>query len=746
MKRIYLLISILLFFSGIHAQQYILLQFSSQENIPSAEYSEENDNYTITCSDEALTKIFTDYNIKIFTKEFPQAYLVNHANAEPLDRVYRIGTTGNATDLYNNLVSANSSTISGTIYLLNEPIALAVPNDYNLICFNPVCVPRCSNLQNDLVNAPAAWDITTGNASIRVGVADVNFRRTHEDISGKVVLDNASAFNPFGQDHGSAVAVLAAGNTNNGVGIASVGYNCKADLYNMTYSDILSAAINGARIVNCSWEDGFCAPVSFYQNMINMIHDSLNTVIIAAAGNGSGSSCGITGYYYPASYNHVISVTAVGHIQDVSSIGTCNSYSFKDVHDYKPSDPSLTYTHNDKVDLCAPAYAVTSAWNNSDNAYRGNSGTSFASPMVSATAALILSVNSSLTPDDVEAILKCSARDVYEIPYNINYLNLLGWGRIDAGKAVQLAQAWTPGTGGTQQSAPTDIRWFEILSNGTNTIEVEGTCSSNTAGYCNIGFRLEVVHSNSSLTFKWLSFYSESGVNISNSIKYGNSIYLIRGIDYPMTDVTGGSIKACVRVDECIPSLYYSEDRASSCFGPACTYPCPSDIYITGNYSTALTESYTWIKSIGQTTISTSSSVKLDASPTQGYIEFKPVSSSDYLLSAPGSSGVFIVQPYNGCTSGAPSFAGGPVNNLEEDNPNRKDIFSVFPNPGTGLFTVRHPADVKEMQVVDMYGKVILRITNLGSKQTKINLSNVPAGMFILHTDGKKYVTKIIKK
>jgi len=757
MKKIFLLISILLSISGAYAQHHILLQFSGQDKIPVISFDEAGKKYTVKSTDDLLTGIFNSFTITKFVKEYPHAHLVKHKNAEPLDRVYHIETSGDINSLYRQLQQLKTNALSGTIYLVQKPEILVEPNDYNLVVFNSVCVARTSRAQNDLINAPAAWDITTGDPNIRIGISDDNFYRTQEDLAAKINLDNAYPYYG-GSSHGTAVAVLAGGNTNNGVGLASIGYNCKVDLYDLYSIDyVLDAAMNGARVVNCSWYNA-CSFIQTDQDMIDMIYETYHTVIVAAAGNGDNTCGSMEADVYPASYNHVISVSTVGHYISLAEFVNCPaSYNVKDVHDKYPNSPLVqTHQHNANVDLCAPGYVVaipnvSSSGNPPNSTYSGGTGSSFSAPMVAGTAALILSVNPLLGPDDVEAILKCSARDLYEIPYNVHHLNKLGWGRLDAGAAVQLAQTWVPGTGANQQPTPTDIRWFDILSDGINTIEVENTCNSdNYPGMCNIGYRLEVVSSNPGAVFKWLTLYSENGTNVTNSIKYGNSITLLRGIDYPATNVTGGSLKACVRINDCLPSIYYSEDRNADCFGSTQCNPCPSDITITGVYSTPVTESATWVKSSGQTTIDATLSVKLDAHPVNGFIEFAPATASDYLLSEPDVNGVFIVDPFNGCVTGTPSFTKGKnVNTITAGNvleSTTGNIITVYPNPGNGIFFAKHPAGIKQMVISDSQGKLLLKIDSRGSTLTKIDLSSMPNGIYMLRMEGVNKVMKIIKQ
>ena len=69
--------------------------------------------------------------------------------------------------------------------------------------------------------------------------------------------------------------------------------------------------------------------------------------------------------------------------------------------------------------------------------YSNNWGTSFSSPIVAATAALMISVNNRLSPVEIDQILKATSVDRGTAGYDIYY----GAGRVDAAKAVVAAQS-----------------------------------------------------------------------------------------------------------------------------------------------------------------------------------------------------------------------------------------------------------------------------------------------------------------
>ena len=199
-------------------------------------------------------------------------------------------------------------------------------------------------------------------------------------------------------------------------------------LYYITdpYNNMMTASLNGAKVINCSFKSAGCSYLQYEQDIINMVVAN-GSVIVAAAGNGNTfGSCGPEGmgYYYPASYDNVISVA--GTYQD--------SYFYNNTH----------YTFNDKVDLTAPAFNVMSTSLN--NSYSSPSGTSFAAPLTSGTIGLMLAVKNCLTPYEIEYILKKTAdnsvNNTQLHPENAPFVNISGAGRIDAYAALQLTQTW----------------------------------------------------------------------------------------------------------------------------------------------------------------------------------------------------------------------------------------------------------------------------------------------------------------
>lgn len=289
---------------------------------------------------------------------------------------------------------------------------LDTPNDYSIYSYDWAL---------NSINATGAWDITHGDTSVVIAITDANYYQYHEELAMKVnyITPNNSDAN---YSHGTAVAIAAAGNTNNGTGKASIGYNSHLQLRTMDYNQILEATYSGAKVINLSWASG-CYYNYYAQQVIDEAYNN-GSVIIAAAGNG-GTCGGSSNLVYPASFEHVISVSSIGS---------------QDNHQRFIGDPNSTHQHNSMVDLVAPGYDVLLS--TAPGQYLTGNGTSFATPMVSGAVALMLSVNKCLTPDQIELILKQSA-DSTIYNYNSLYIGQLGAGKLNAQKAVEMAKRFS---------------------------------------------------------------------------------------------------------------------------------------------------------------------------------------------------------------------------------------------------------------------------------------------------------------
>lgn len=354
-----------------------------------------------------LQMIIDELNVTRFEKAFPDS-----RNGELL-AVYEIECDCNEHELLQRVADLTDLDTRPEIGPHYE--ALYDPNDVNTEFEQDYTL--------DIIQARQAWDITKGRDDVVIAVIDTNYDLDHEDLTSQTNMVVASSH--YNTIHGTAVAVMASGATDNEVGKSSVGFNTRLQLRPMNYNQLLGAAYTGADIVNLSWVSG-CNPSNYAQLVINEVHNQ-GLVIVAAAGNGT--TCGGPNHIvYPAACNHVICVTSLGPEYN---------------HERVEGDPHSTHQHNASVDICAPGYDVALAGGN--GIYGVSSGSSFAAPVVSGVISLMLSVNPCLTPDEVLEILQVTAVNVDEM--NPNYAGKLGAGLVNAHEAVLEARALLPTCG-----------------------------------------------------------------------------------------------------------------------------------------------------------------------------------------------------------------------------------------------------------------------------------------------------------
>ena len=291
---------------------------------------------------------------------------------------------------------------------------LYLPNDLNN--------PAISDYALYLINAPQAWDLTHGDTNVIIAVSDQDYDEQNTDLVGGVTYHYDTTINTT-PTHGTAVAINVSGNTDNGYGLSSIGFNTSLALYKMTYNDILLASQNGSDVINVSWSSG-CFYSQHQQDVINQA--VLNgSIIVSSAGNGTTCDSA-TALVYPASYDNVISVTSVGPTNN---------------HEKIIGDPSSSHQHNDSVDIATPGYGI--AINPAQDWFLNSDGTSFGAAYVSGTIGLMLSVNKCISNAEIETILKTTSYFLDTMAINLPYAGLIGAGRIDSYQAVLAAMNMT---------------------------------------------------------------------------------------------------------------------------------------------------------------------------------------------------------------------------------------------------------------------------------------------------------------
>lgn len=378
----------------------------------------------VTTSNSNLNSIFTSMSISSYGPTYSAAYRVDApASFAPLKNYYTI-LVDTLYDLDSlKSVFTNCSSCGFSEVNVARPMKKTyVPSDYStLLSQDP-----SANWYLDKIKAQDAWNISKSDPNIKIAILDEGFDLTHQDFAGKIVYSDQSSYSA--NAHGTYVASLAACNTDDGLGMSAIGFNSSLMFYQYNYGNsILAAALDGADVINISIV-GSDDPIPSEQLAINQAY-AMGVFIVAGAGNGLNTSKDPDMLQYPASYDHVFSVTSVWS---------------DDAHRWQ-GDPSgntrATHQHNAAVDLCAPGYHIMHAI--PANAYDWGDGTSFASPIVAGTVALIKSAFPCLSNDEIELILKESSDEIYSVLDNNKFLGKLGAGRLNAYEALKLAQSWS---------------------------------------------------------------------------------------------------------------------------------------------------------------------------------------------------------------------------------------------------------------------------------------------------------------
>ncbi|MBX9852531.1 MAG: S8 family serine peptidase [Cytophagaceae bacterium] len=299
-----------------------------------------------------------------------------------------------------------------------------------------------------------AFDIEDGDTNVVIGIIDTGVKWDHEDLQNQIKYNYADPINgidddldgytdnfrgwdlgnndnnPFatGNEHGTIVSGIAAGNTNNNKGIAGIGFKCKflpvkAATDNpfssivQGYPGIVYAAEHGCKVINLSW-GGPGGYSSAAQDIINYAAINYDIVVVAAAGNDN-----MDNPYYPASYDNVLSVGGI----DTMYLAATDTFvevkwSFS--------------TYNYYVDISALGRRVMSTRNN--GSYFTGSGTSFSCPIVAGAAGLVRSKYPALNALQVAELLRVTTDPLIDtLPQNILFKEeKMGKGRLNVYRAL----------------------------------------------------------------------------------------------------------------------------------------------------------------------------------------------------------------------------------------------------------------------------------------------------------------------
>ncbi|OED39989.1 hypothetical protein AB833_12385 [Chromatiales bacterium (ex Bugula neritina AB1)] len=358
------------------------------------------------------------------------------------------------------------------------------------------------------VRAPGAWDITTGSQNSVIAIVDTGVLPQHPElrdrsipalgydfISADAPADYTSANDGDGRDadptdpgdpcgssrsswHGTGVASIAAGNSNDGTGMAGVNWNARLlharalGRCGGTDADIIDAVrwsagldVTGvprnetpAKVINLSI-GGPTECTKAWQAVIDELN-ILDITLVMAAGNESSNALRSS----PANCANVITVGA-------STPGGSIDSGFSN--------------YGLKVTVAAPGRDIVLAANTGatepdadGNNYGRETGSSFSAAMVTGAISLMHSVNAELSPLQIREILQDSATPFDTEGDCTTYY--CGTGILNLNRAVAMAQ----------DSAASGTRNFEqtVVTDQISNLSLNQTLSDRLGGYRDIRY------------------------------------------------------------------------------------------------------------------------------------------------------------------------------------------------------------------------------------------------------------------
>ncbi|MEP0765146.1 MAG: S8 family serine peptidase [Fimbriimonadia bacterium] len=308
------------------------------------------------------------------------------------------------------------------------------------------------------VGWPAAMDTYQGKSSVIIAICDTGIALSHPDLQSKIINSgwdfvNNDAVAEDDHKHGTHVAGIAAAATNNATGIA--GMNPTAMLLpvkilnasgNGTWENVANginySVNNGAHVINMSLAGTAVPPASVLTAVQYAVASGV--LVVVAAGNNNS-------YFptYPASFVECIAVAS-------STSG-----------DFRAGSSNFNQGDYQWVDVAAPGTSIYSCFLGGTYGY--DSGTSMATPHVSAEAALLYSV---LTEPRTDTPRSPEAASLVRQLIESNCHNVGSWvtyGRIKLDAALNAALNLPAAISGTltlqghvaPQTVPITIQLFE---------------------------------------------------------------------------------------------------------------------------------------------------------------------------------------------------------------------------------------------------------------------------------------------
>lgn len=314
------------------------------------------------------------------------------------------------------------------------------------------------------IDADKAWDIVQGSQNVKIGIFDTGIDSTHPEFNqtSRILRGYDAIYNKYGVPkdsgnfggHGTCVSGLTSALANNLIGVAGVASGCRFmsfRIFNLTGASTSvgigrafdTARVTGVDVLVNSW-NGF-TPSSVVTDAITNAaiygRGGLGCLIFFAAGNdGKGE------VWYPSYLPEVVSVGASTNYDQKKAPGTGNqfvwgsNYGENEHGDIDVVAPTICYT----TDIQG-FFGYVSAASPAGDYYATFSGTSCATPIAAGSAALIISLNNSLSRTSALEYLYRGCDKIENTDYPVakpygRWSYYMGYGRVNAYHSVQLSR------------------------------------------------------------------------------------------------------------------------------------------------------------------------------------------------------------------------------------------------------------------------------------------------------------------
>ncbi len=292
----------------------------------------------------------------------------------------------------------------------------------------PTEVPNDSRLGSqwhhkpDTTDSYGGWDVYTGDPSVSVGICDTGVKTTHEDLqlhrlegynAPSKKWENAGGQITDINGHGTWCTGTAAANGNNGKGVSGMGWDLSHRMLRVTNNSgggaYMSDLTHAARTAADAGDR--CASVSY------------------SGAEGSSARSAAT---YAKSVGSLVFWSAGNEGRRMS--GDRDNDDLLVIGATTSSDNKSNFSnYGGYVDFMAGGSGIYTTDRGNNSSYRAVDGTSFSCPMAAGLAALIWSADPSLSPDQVEAVLKATCTDLGATGVDDTF----GYGRIDSKDALE---------------------------------------------------------------------------------------------------------------------------------------------------------------------------------------------------------------------------------------------------------------------------------------------------------------------